>query len=1012
MAIAFARVSIHSRSKGHSAIAASAYRSASKLFDERTGINYDYSNRSDVVFSEILLPAIANSNLQNRELLWNEVERVENRVNSQLCKDVVLALPRELSREQQIELARRFAQTYFLKNNIPCDVAIHDGQDGNPHAHLLVTLRRLEKDGFAKYKARDLNPSFYKGNIVEGEYWGEQWREFQNDFFQEHALDLKVDLNHFISEKHTGKVRSSSSHYLHDENALIKEARTEIALNDIDFVLQQISSTHSVFTRKDIEKLLLKTLSSKENASYGFTRSEEILSHKKVIHLGPNDQGIECYTTRNQYVAESFLLKTVEQLQSRKNHVYTQSLTSFIQHYDLNEEQSEAFSFITQGEDISVLIGRPGVGKSYLLKPLKEFYRANECRVIGTSLSAKVAKALQAETGIPSSTIASLSYRLRNNKFKMTSNDVLIIDEAGMVDFNNMAYLIGEVKKAGAKVILVGDPDQLKPIHKGEIFRGIAAHTGYIELDNIRRQHNKCDRQASLNLAQGQIDKALTHYFNQRNIHFSENISQCTEQLVINWLTSLKSCDIKQHIMLAFTRKAVWDLNQQARNGLQKRNQLSNDEYSYYSENGKREINLALHERILFRQNNKGISVRNGDLATITAINNKQFTAILDSGEQVIIPRDYKHIDYGYALTVHKAQGMTIDSASVLIDSKYWDRFLSFVAFTRHRKSLNIYADRVQHPDIKSLCNTLSRSSTKDNVIDWPLDFAIRAGFDPDKMLGRALNRIAGIGHQIKNKWNYLVNYENYLKVQIIEERTTERKTIRTAAKEIANYLDEKNQLGREIEFLHKAAKNQGTDISQVDGFESIYERTLLRDKQASKIEKKYSSQFKNLDTLKLTISSIIKDANRFREYQTLKSLVESNGLQTNEMELNQLTKIDLKKNYIHIKQLSAKMNKEPSSVFQFLLSKQKRQERIILNDLIKDNPLLAEYDRLNKLRSTSKGFKAEQIDRKISKTSLEIVQDKNLNNKIKMTLPNLLAAINDKAHYKEIRKNIELYGF
>ena len=114
MAIAFARVSIHSRSKGHSAIAAICYRAGIKLYDERTGVTYDYSKRNGVVYSELLLPEGANEKFANREFFWNEIERAEKRINSQLCKDVVLALPKEIDLNLQIELTKRFVYEWFI----------------------------------------------------------------------------------------------------------------------------------------------------------------------------------------------------------------------------------------------------------------------------------------------------------------------------------------------------------------------------------------------------------------------------------------------------------------------------------------------------------------------------------------------------------------------------------------------------------------------------------------------------------------------------------------------------------------------------------------------------------------------------------------------------------------------------------------------------------------------------------------------------------------------------------
>ncbi|MGL6028174.1 MAG: MobA/MobL family protein, partial [Legionella sp.] len=246
MAIAFAQASIHSRAKGHSALAASSYRTASKLYDERTGITYDYSKRDDVVFSEILLPDGSSLKFQDREFLWNQVERAEKRGDAQICKDIVLALPKELSREHHIELTRRFATTYFVEQGLPVDFAIHDHGDGNPHAHILTTTRRLEQNKFSRYKARDLNPVFAKRFIVEQDYWGERWRDVQNNYFIEQHLDVSVDLNHIISERHAGRFRNEAEHYKGEENQLIKAARVEVARSNPGVFLQKIMQTHSV----------------------------------------------------------------------------------------------------------------------------------------------------------------------------------------------------------------------------------------------------------------------------------------------------------------------------------------------------------------------------------------------------------------------------------------------------------------------------------------------------------------------------------------------------------------------------------------------------------------------------------------------------------------------------------------------------------------------------------------------------------------------------------------------
>ena len=870
MAIAFARASIHSRSKGHSAVAAAAYRSGMRLTDDRTGIVYDFSHRHDVVYSELLLPEFSPTQFNDRQLLWNQVELAEKRVDSQVCKDIVLALPKELSLVEQIELAKRFAQTHFVDNGIPADVAIHDHGDGNPHAHILVSTRRLENSGFAKYKARDLNPAFARGFIVEDELWGQRWRDMQNGFFNEHNIDLSVDLNHVISERHQGNNRDSVSHYLQEENKLIREAREEIALLHVDNLINQISLTNSVFTRREIERLLFKTMTDKDNQTHFLSYVEQVLSHKDVIKLGVNDRGIESYTTRHHYIQEAKLLDNVSTLQGRKNHVYKEETDALSKKYNLDTQQSEALSFITQGEDISVLVGRPGAGKSYLLKPLKDYYQANGCEVLGAALSGKVAKALETDTGIKSSTIASLTYRLSKHQLQLTKDHILVIDEAGMVDFSNMAYLLNEVTKAEAKIILVGDSDQLKPIYKGEIFRGITARTGYIELDNIRRQTDEGDRRASLDLAKGRIADAIQYYDSKGAINFAETSSDAITKMVQSWSENLNSDTIKDHIMLSFTRAAVSSLNAEARVAMQDKGLVGKDNFDYFSENGAASIALAKGERILLRQNDKTIGVRNGDLATITSINKNQFAATLDSGAKITIPITYRFIEYGYALTVHKAQGMTVDHTSVLIDSTYWDRALSFVAMTRHRLSLTLYADKHQHPNLDRLTKTLERQSTRDNVIDWPLDYAIRCGFEPDGLIGRAINHIAGMANQIKEKWNYLVHYETYLKNADVQAKVSDRQLLRSTAKNIADYLDKKYATTKQLINIEKEAKQKGVDKSSLPAFEDFYANSLSRDKLAWDIMHTKAEQIEKNINKTHVLESLAQHSSRYERYQSI----------------------------------------------------------------------------------------------------------------------------------------------
>ncbi|MFJ1267880.1 Ti-type conjugative transfer relaxase TraA [Legionella lytica] len=856
MAIAFAQVSIHSRSKGHSAVAAAAYRSGTSLYDERIGRTYDFSKRNDVIFSEIILPDGATDTFLDRDYLWNEVERAENRSNSQLCKDFVLALPRELNLVQQMELAKRFARTHFVEKGLPADIAIHDHGDGNPHAHILVPTRRLEQNRFSKYKARDLNPVFAEGFVVEQDYWGEQWREMQNEFFIENNFDLQVDANHLISERHRGKHHNPNAHYLLEENQLIQQARMELTRDNINFLIDHLSTQYSVFTRRDVERLLFKTFQASDSPQEYLQFVERVLSHHDVVALGDNTRQQPSFTTRTHFMQEAQLLHDIEAMMVSQKHVVHHSIDKLSQQYRLSEEQQEAFRYIAQRSDISVVIGRPGAGKSYLLKPVNEYYTQAGMEVIGAALSGKVAKALQVETGIASLTIKSLSYRLANNMMQLCDKHVLIIDEAGMVDFSSMAYLIKEAHKAGSKVVLIGDPDQLKPIQKGEIFRGIAARAGYIELENIQRQHDFGDRQASLDLAKGDIDKALQHYQDKGAITIADTKLQAIEQVVAGWKKDLESTSMVDTIMLSYTRKTVNHLNDLAREALIAENKIGEENIVY--QGVERNLKISTGERLLFRENNKVLGVRNGDTATVREINNQKISVQLDSGELLTIPKEYKALDYAYALTVHKSQGMTAKNVRVLIDSKYWDRNLSFVAMTRHKEQLNIYADKENHPTEQVLKQTLSRSSTKDNVIDWPLDFATRSGLDSDSLIGRAVNHIVGMGHKVKHAYNFIVNYEAYLLKVRQQNKEQALGQDRTYAKQEALRVDANIADGEESKISAQAFEILKKEFPQLGELDTLIKtRQRMTGYFAEKADKKITNISQQLLTNKTNADKI-----------------------------------------------------------------------------------------------------------------------------------------------------------
>lgn len=193
-----------SRSAGRSAVAASAYRSGQELACERTGEVHDYSRKGGVVHSEIIAPDGAPEWATDRARLWNEVEAAEKRKDAQLAREVELALPRELSREQQTELVRGFVRDQFVSKGMVADVAIHETRasdgDRQPHAHVMLTTRQIGPEGFGQ-KAREWNDRAQ----VEG--WREAWASHANRALERAGHEQRIDHRSLDAQRHDALAR-------------------------------------------------------------------------------------------------------------------------------------------------------------------------------------------------------------------------------------------------------------------------------------------------------------------------------------------------------------------------------------------------------------------------------------------------------------------------------------------------------------------------------------------------------------------------------------------------------------------------------------------------------------------------------------------------------------------------------------------------------------------------------------------------------------------------------------
>ena len=173
IAIYHCNISIVSRGKGKSAVAAAAYRSGEKLTNEWDGMTHDYTRKGGVVHTEIMLPPHAPPSFSDRSTLWNSVELYEKAGNAQLAREIDAALPIELSREEQIRLVREYCSSQFVSRGMCVDFAIHDTDSGNPHCHIMLTMRPLDERGTWTAKSKkeyDLDENGERIRLPSGRY--------------------------------------------------------------------------------------------------------------------------------------------------------------------------------------------------------------------------------------------------------------------------------------------------------------------------------------------------------------------------------------------------------------------------------------------------------------------------------------------------------------------------------------------------------------------------------------------------------------------------------------------------------------------------------------------------------------------------------------------------------------------------------------------------------------------------------------------------------------------------
>ncbi|MGO6742803.1 Ti-type conjugative transfer relaxase TraA [Rhizobium ruizarguesonis] len=780
------------RSSGRSAVASAAYRAAERLTNERDGLTHDFSNRTGVEHAEIVLSAGSSAYwAMKRSALWNAAERAEKRSDARIAREFEIALPHELSSDQRLALTRAFALHLANRYGAAVDFAIHRPGEGgdirNCHAHLMMTTREVRETGLGdktllERENRWLLANHLPPSQLQLKDLRQAWEHLANTHLERVGLDIRIDNRSHLEagitieptehvgvhatqiDRQGGEVsRVRISPQSADRNADTIRRRPEE-------ILRLITNERSVFSRYDIARALHRYINDDPQTFQNAFAA--VMASKALVELRPDSSGVRGrdgearYSTVEMVAIEGAIASNVMAMKTRQNHgVFKRHVDAAIAAQDrsiqavsaspaqgLSAEQRQAIEHVTGPGQIAVVIGFAGAGKSTMLAAARQAWEAQGYRVHGAALAGKAAEGLKESSGISSRTLASWEYSWQADRSRLNARDVFVIDEGGMVASRQLARFVDEVKRAGAKLVLVGDHEQLQAIGAGAPFRAIAEAVGHAQLSEVRRQKADWQKQASIDFASHRTAAGLSAYAARENLHLKTDRAETLKAIIADYVADRSAHPDDTRIAMAHRRDDVRAINAGIRAQLQDRGELAKannpsgdkgEELSYQTNNGKR--SFARGDRIVFLENDRDLAVKNGMLGEVIAVAPDAIQVRLDGKaqtqdgqRQVTVPVNrYQSFDHGYATTIHKTQGATVDRSFVLA-STTMDRHLTYVAMTRHREEVQLYAGLDAFKTERALTEALSRSGVKETTLDYTHDFANRRGMEDRRGQGES----------------------------------------------------------------------------------------------------------------------------------------------------------------------------------------------------------------------------------------------------------------------------------
>lgn len=516
--------------------------------------------------------------------------------------------------------------------------------------------------------------------------------------WREQAQEQGIDVDRFIAHACTEHALSD-----HERESLIAWRMAEIPAS--------LTEHESVFERRHlmaaIASGLVGTGADPERVE---GEMDHLISSGRVIKLDQDIHGHGLYSTPEMIAIEKNLLRTARTLAQRRwTEIDRNRIEEECDRRGLSPEQRAAALAATDARSLTIVEGAAGSGKTTMLKVVVDSYITLENKtVIGSAISHRTAAMLRSELGIEATAIDRLLAQVKSGRHVLDRNTVLLIDECGQVGSRTMNELLNAVKQSGAKLVLVGDRQQLQPISAGPALKILSSVVTPTRVDTIVRQREEWARNAAQAFAKGNAAAGLKAYEDRGLMTGCSGAAATIRAAVDRYMDAQQQAPNKPHLLIARSNKTVRALNAEIRGRLREAGQLTGPDHVVMAGNASGQgirLHLAVGDKIRFgiRQDQIGSGVINGTVGQIEKIDQLDAGHLLIramvNGEMVEFSTEALkdkagrvRLSHDLAVTAYSSQGLTAETATVVLSTDY-DRHDCYVALSRARGEARIYYD-------------------------------------------------------------------------------------------------------------------------------------------------------------------------------------------------------------------------------------------------------------------------------------------------------------------------------